>query len=721
MITDANWIGLPKEFEAQCPIFKKLFKTEKSVLKAELSITAIGVYEAVLNGKRVGNFILAPGVTSYSSRLQYQTYDITALLKLSNELTITVGSGWHRGRISVKCENINSAPCAVLVEMSITYTDGEAEKIVTDGSWSVAKSKILQSDIYDGEIYDATLSGQNFLPAAQIDFPKTQLISQEGAYVTEQETVFAAKHIITPKGEHVLDFGQNFAGYPEFTLTAKKGERVRLSFAEILDYEGNFYNENYRSAKAQLEYICTDGEQTFKPHFTYYGFRYIRVDEFPGDISSAAFRGIALYSDMERTGNVKSANAKLNKLFENTLWSQRSNFVDIPTDCPQRDERMGWTGDAQIFCKTASYNYNVLQFFSKWLADVRAEQRKDGAVIDIAPNFWKTQGTSTAWGDVICIVPWQMYLMYGDTKILKDNFDAMKGWVDYITSDSADRYLWTSDKSDENSRSRHYGDWLALDAPYGSYRGITNPDFIATAFYSYSTKLVVKAGKVLGRDVSEYERLYENIIKAAKKTFKKLSTQTDHVLALVFDLCDDKKSVADSLAQLIRENGNKLKTGFVGTPYLLHALSENGYTETAYALLLQEDYPSWLYEVNHGATTIWEHWDGIRDDGQLWSKNMNSYNHYAYGSVMDWVYSVAAGIKPDEAKPGFEKAIISPTANKELGWLDVSLKTSRGTIRSAWTVTDSGIRYEIETPTEAEIIIDGKTHPVGRGSYVFYA
>lgn len=719
MITEAKWIGIPEEYGSVCPKFKRKFCLNQHVKKAELSMTAIGIYEAVLNGRRIGDALFAPGCTSYRTRLQYQCYDITDMLETSNELLVTVGTGWHRGVISAFSPDIHGTPCGLLAQIEILYEDGSKEVIFTDTSWLVAKSNIMSSDFYHGEIYDANYEANDYKPVVSLDLPKHHLIEQRGEVIREQEHLDVAKYIITPRGEHVLDMGQNFAGYPEFKVTAKAGDRVKLSFAEILDYNGNFYNENYRSAKAELEYICCEGEQTYKPHFTFYGYRYIRVDTFPTEINPDDFTGIVVYSDMERTGRIRTSNRLLNRLFENALWSQRSNFIDIPTDCPQRDERMGWTGDAQIFCKAASYNYNVDKFFAKWLEDICAEQWENGAVPDTIPNFWQTWTSNPAWGDIICVAPWRLYLMYGNKKVLADNFEAMKKWIGFITNSTRDTYLWTISEEDKQRHNEHFGDWLALDAPYGSYKGATDDDYIGSIFYAYSTSLVIKAGKVLGEDVSTYESLYGNIVRTIKQRFPVYRLQTECILALYFDICNDKKATAEKLVKLLEENGGKLQTGFVGTPYILYALSENGYVSEAYKLLLQEGYPSWLYEVTHGATTIWEHWDGIRDDGKLWSKDMNSYNHYAYGAVVDWLYSVAAGIKPDENYPGFERAIIEPYPDRSLEWMEASLQTSYGMIRSSWTIQENMVRYEIETPVKSDIIINGKVHSVNQGHYVY--
>ncbi len=720
MLEQAKWIGCGTDMGEVCPEFMRTVEVNGEVKAAVLSITAVGVYEAFLNGTRIGNFVLAPGCTVYRERLQYQDYDVKALLKKENILTVTVGTGWHRGRISEKSMDIHQMPAAVIACLEIIYEDGRTERIATDENWKVRRSRIVFSDFYDGETCDASLPECPYDNVKLLEhMDKKRLIPQEGEIVCEHERLKPVRYFVTPAGERVIDFGQNLAGYVEFHVNAHKGDRVVISHGEILDKEGNVYTDNYRTAKAKQTYICSEGEQTYKPRLTFYGFRYIRLDEFPGEANLNDFTAIALYSDMKRTGRIACGHKGINRLVENTLWSQRSNFIDISTDCPQRDERMGWTGDAQVFCKTASYHYHVLKFFRKWLADVRAEQYEDGMICDVVPNYWKMRRGSAAWGDVIAIAPWQMFLTYGDKKVLEENFDAMKKWVDYITKDSAHPYLWTCKSDQKKLWGKHYGDWLAQDAPYGSYIGATDVDLVASAFYANSASLLVKTGRVLSRDMSEYEELHENIVKTFRQTFE-LHTQTALVLALQFGLTERPEETAAELARMIRGNGNRLQTGFVGTPYLLHVLSENGYKDTAYDLLLQEEFPSWLYEVNRGATTIWEHWDGVRDDGTIWSKDMNSYNHYAYGCVMDWIYEAAAGIRTMAEYPGFEKVRICPLPDERLGWLKVSLETAHGRISSGWVCQEGGVRYEISTPVDAVVVIDGKEHLVGKGDYIFY-
>ena len=714
MLEKALWITSCEDAGDGAVCFRRRFQGIPGK-KTALTVTCLGVYDAYLNGQRVGDFFLAPGCTDYEKRLQAQTYDVSDMIQAENELIVTVGKGWHRSRMIAKREGLFRAPCALIAQL-----DMEKSCIVTDESWEAGLSNVIFNDIWDGETCDASLPETKYGPVRAVDWPRSILISQEGPAVKEQERLSPRAVLLTPKGERVIDFGQEITGSVEISLTARKGGRVVLSCGEMLDRNGNFYNENYRKAQSRMTYICREGQQTWKPRFTFYGFRYIRVDEWPGEADDSNFRAIALYSDMERTGFLRSTNEKLNRLTENTLWSQRGNFVDIPTDCPQRDERMGWTGDAQVFCKAACYHYNAKRFFEKWMGDLRADQRPDGSIPDTVPNFWNIPRSSAAWGDVMTVLPWQVYLMYGDKETLEKNFDAMKGWVDYITGDTLEENLWISPDDSRIMWQKHYGDWLALDAEEGSYHGATPNDLIASAFYAHSTHLLVKAGKALGRDMGEYEALYDRIKAAFKQRFS-LTTQTACALALAFDLTDDRPGAAARLARMIRENGTRLKTGFVGTPHLLYALSENGYADTAYDLLLQEAYPSWLYEVNHGATTIWEHWDGRKEDGSFWSTDMNSFNHYAYGAVADWLYSVAGGIRPDENAPGFARAVIAPVPSPRIQGFEAEYRSVHGPILSKWTNTGHGVRYEISTRVPAEIIIQGEHRQVAPGSYIFYS
>ena len=712
LLEGSKWITYPKyEDETICPVFRKKFDTQGKIKKATLKITSLGSYVAELGGQRIGDFIFAPGWTFYK-RVQLQEYDITSLIVDKNELRVTIGAGWYKGRINIRnrTEMPNVRP-AMICELDIKYANGDKEIIVSDEDWECSLSKITMSDFYDGEHYDANFE-EEFGPVALQDCSFVEIIKQQGEKIIEQDTVRAHRIFKTPKGELVIDFNQNLTGYFEIDLVAKRGERVSLSFAEVLDKDGNFYTENYRSARAEFEYICKDGHQSYKPRLAFWGFRYIRVNSFPDELTLDSIKAIVIHSDIKRTGYLDSSSPLLNKLFKNIIWGQKGNFLDVPTDCPQRDERLGWTGDAQVFVKTASYNYDVEKFFEKWLADLWLEQQREGLIPFVIPQVHERPGSSTAaWSDAATVCPWQIYLTYGNRSILKKQFKSMCTYVDEIGKITKKKDLWYG--------CWHFGDWLGLDAPYGSYVGSSSLDIIGTAYYAYSTSLVIKAGKVIGKNVSKYERLYERIINKAKKTFKEYKTQTECVLALMFGLTDEKEAVAKKLANMLEENQKRLQTGFVGTPYLLHVLSQNGYTELAYDLLLQEQYPSWLYSVKQGATTVWEHWDGINDKGEFWSKDMNSFNHYAYGSVADWVYGVACGIQTVEEFPGFEKIVIAPQPTSKLEWLSAKIETRRGLVSSAWYREGDSFRYEITTPSDTIVIIDGKEHYVTKGTYVF--
>ena len=712
-IKKAGWIRSVKDFGEVCPAFIKEFKCEKEVKKATLYITAMGVYEAFINAERVGEFIMAPGWTAYEEHHRYQEYDVTDMLKADNCIYVTVGKGWYRGElVAWREKNIWGGVTALIASLDVEYEDGSSESIRTDTSWRACESNIRFSEIYDGEVYDAAFSTGEVYDVKYLYASKAPLVPQDGPIVKEQEVIKPIEKIITPKGETVIDFGQNLTGYVRFTINAKKGEKLSYSHAEVLDSDGNFYTANLRSAKASIEYICRDGEQSYKPHHTFMGFRYIRIDKAPEGFSADNVEAVVVHSDMKRTGYFACSNEKLNKLFSNVIWGQKDNFFDVPTDCPQRDERLGWTGDAQVFVKTASYNFDVKDFFKKWLRDLAINQGPDGRVPHVIPNVLGDHTSSAAWGDAAVICPWQIYLTYNDKEVLEEQIESMTLWVEYIRSRGSEEYLWLGD--------RHFADWLAMDAEDGSYRGASNQDFIASAYFAYSTSLLVKALKVLGKDASKYEELYKNVVAAFKEKFNEYNTQTECVLALYFDLCDDRAAVAKKLCELIEKFDNKLTTGFVGTPYLLEALSSNGYTDKAYALLLEEGYPSWLFSVNMGATTIWEHWDGMKADGTMWSTDMNSFNHYAYGSVASWMYENVAGIRIDEEKPGFENVILCPLVTEKLEWAEASIDTKFGTVRSKWYKEGGKTVYEFDVANTATLILPKSGEKqLSKGSYRF--
>lgn len=714
----AKWIRPQKDMGDVCPVIRKRIITDHPVREVWLYITALGVYEGRIGGERIGEYVFAPGWTAYEKRLQYQRYNLTEKWKTENEISFILGKGWYSSPMpgwleSEDKERRRKRRTGLLAEIHILYEDGKEEIIGSDQSWEVGESQIRFSELYDGEVYDANFITNSWESVCVFDGPMNILIPQEGEEIREFGVVQARSIFTTEKGEIIVDFGQEITGYTEISLQAQAGKRVKIQYGEVLDQKGNFYRDNYRSAKAEMTYICRDGWQSWHPHLTFFGFRYIKINEFPGEPMQENFRAICVGSDIKQTGYVICGNQELNQLLSNILWGQRDNFLDVPTDCPQRDERLGWTGDAQVFVKAASYNFDVEKFFVKWLHDLAADQRESGAVGQVIPDYLPDDRESTAWGDAAVICPWQIYQTYGDARVLQEQFESMKGWVDYITKNTSQKFLWTGGV--------HFGDWLGLDAPSGSYCGSSRKDFIASAFYAYSTELLIKSGKIIGRDMSEYEELYRQIVSTFRKAYPVYQTQTEHVLAIQFKLAEDLQKTADLLAKMIVRDGNQIRTGFVGTPYILHTLSRYGYQKLAYTLLLRREYPSWIYSVRKGATTVWEHWDSIKQDGEFWSPDMNSFNHYAYGSVIDWIYEVAAGITHTEENPGFQKAVIEPKADKRLGYLKVSLETRSGKFVSGWSYDDQEkVRYDITTPVSAEIRIKDRTWHVKPGEYVFW-
>ena len=749
MKINAKWITFPGEPTVAALTFRKSLDTDKKIKKATAVASALGIYALYVDGARIGKGVLAPGWTSYKNRVQYQTYDLTGVLTENSVIELGVGQGWAIGYIGhVDTNHCYADKASVIAQIDVVYEDGSRECIVTDDSWDVYTSSVLSSEIYHGETVDLTAPIE-LIGKAEPSNVKSKLVAQVGEWITEQERLAPIELIKTPAGETVIDFGQNMTGYVEVKINAPRGSRIVFDGAEVLDKNGNFYNENYRTAKNLMTYVTSGGDDTFKPTYSFQGFCYIRLIEFPFEtVDLSCFTAIAVNSEMKRTGHFHCGNEKINQLYHNVIWGQKGNYLDVPTDCPQRDERLGWTGDAQVFCRTGAINFDVEKFFEKWLGDMALEQRADGAVFGTVPDCMPTHPTriSAAWGDAACIVPWQMYLAYGNKKNLKKSFPMMKKWVEYMHSTGPEEFLWLT--------GRHYGDWLAMDAGGDMYIGATSADLIGSAFFAHSTGLVIKAGEVLGEDVEYFKELRKNVVKRFREYFmenglpkdiifpltemrngrlstsgagdavRKGMTQTAIVLILHFGLCTDEErpALVSKLAELIADFDGRMTVGFVGAPYILHALSDNGRTDLAYKLLFEERNPSWLYSVTHGATTIWEHWNGIKEDGSFWSKNMNSFNHYAYGSVYDWIFGVSAGIKTVEDAPAYKKVAIAPHPCKELGYIDASIESRNGFIRSAWYYKDDVVYYEVEIPegvTANLTLPSGKTYELTSGSYRF--
>ncbi|HVW94463.1 MAG TPA: glycoside hydrolase family 78 protein [Mucilaginibacter sp.] len=724
----AQWImpGYPEDsVNRPSPLFRKTFSINKKVRTAIAYITAHGLYEAQINGKRVGDAYLTPGWTSYNKRLQYQAYDVTDMLKPgANAAGAELGNGWYRGYFGYNPKpNLYGSDIAVLFQINITYTDGTTATVASDGTWKSSTGPVRFAEIYDGAVIDDRMQQKNWsttnfndkdwFGVKVGDFSKSALIATVNEPVRKHETFKPVRIFKTPLGEQVIDFGQNLVGWVQMKVKGKAGDTVKLSHAEVMDKAGNFYTANLRTARSQDIYILKGGdEETFEPQFTWQGFRYVKVEGYPGDLNPENFTAVALYSDMTPTGTFSCSNTMINQLQHNIQWGQKGNFLDVPTDCPQRDERLGWTGDAQVFSRTATFNMNVHNFFAKWLKDVAADQYPSGSVPFVIPDVLRQHGGelggSTGWADVSTIVPWNMYLAYGDRQILENQYGSMKAWVKYMEGKS---------KNDLWNTGFHFGDWLfySVNDDTDGSSAITSKYLIAQCFYAHSVQLLINAAKVLGKqdDVDYYTALLARVKKAYLNEYVtpngliSSDTQTAYVLALEFDMLPEnlRAQAADRLVSNIRRYGNHLTTGFLGTPYLCHVLSRFGHADVAYRLLLQDTYPSWLYPVKMGATTIWERWDGIRPDGTLETPTMNSYNHYAYGAIGDWMYRVVAGIDTKEDAPGYKGITIKPTIGGGLTNVAADYNTDYGKVSSHWSVEGGKLTMDVEIPANTTATI----------------
>ncbi|MDQ6417946.1 family 78 glycoside hydrolase catalytic domain [Paenibacillus sp. LHD-117] len=720
-----NDAAIPADAEAAF-LLRKGFNLRSDIVSGRVYVTAAGIYELYLNGNKVSEDLFEPGWTSYHHRMQFQTYDVTSYLRNGdNGIGVMLADGWYRGGLGFSGRNYHYGDRrAALVQLHVRYSDGTENVITSDTTWKAATGPVLYSNIYHGEVYDARLErtgwsdplfdDSSWAAVQTVDLGFNQLVAQENWSNVVTEVISPVETIVTPAGDHVLDFGQNMVGRVRFRVNAPAGTVITLQHSEVLDCDGNIYFGNLRSAKQAVTYVTHGGMEEYAPHFTFMGFRYVKVTGYPlqdNQLPIEAFDGEVIHSDMMETGYFECSDERLNQLQRNIKWGQRGNFLDLPTDCPQRDERLGWTGDAQVFISTALFNYQGAPFFMKWLRDLKAEQHEDGGVPYVIPDI-VGGASSAAWGDAAVICPWTVYQYYGDLRLLEEQFESMKKWVEYIRAQGKNEYMWNT--------GFHFGDWLALDAKENSYIGSTPTSLIATAYFAYSTRIVRDAALVLGRseEADRYEGLYQNVRQSFQDEFVTKTgrvaspTQTAHVLALVFDLVDEhvKKRVAADLNDMIVENDYHLSTGFVGTPYLCFALSNHGYHTTAVRLLMQESYPGWLYSVSKGATTIWEHWDSIKPDGSFWSDDMNSFNHYSYGAVGDWMYKKVAGLDFSTTVPGFKRTRIAPLfGSTKLTFAKASYLSMYGQVESSWRIIGDRIELEAIIPanTSAEIVLMG--------------
>ncbi|MCR5278937.1 MAG: glycoside hydrolase family 78 protein [Lachnospiraceae bacterium] len=724
------------------PLFRKETELAGKPVSARLSICGLGVYEAYINGKKVGDEYLAPYYNDYNLWRQYQTYDVTDLLKKGmNCIGVMLGNGWYKGRFGFidGLDKLYGDTNHLICELRVTYANGKTVIIPSDESWLCAPSPVVKSSIYDGEVWDARkeIEGWNkpgncdkaFVPSKIYKGGRSDLlVPRLSLPVKAMHTVKPVKIIATKAKETVIDFGQEFTGWVEFNCNEPAGKEIFFQFGEILQ-DDKFYNDNLRSAKQEYKYISAGPCAKVRPHFTFYGFRFMKVQGMK-NVDLKDFKGIVLYSDMRDTGVIETSNKKINRLFLNAKWGQRGNFLDVPTDCPQRDERMGWTGDAQVFSQTAAFNMYTPAFYRKFMYDTLLIQREyKGVVPHVVPDILGQIGRITAqkknrrnhpamapegacaWSDAGTVIPWTVYRTYGDKVLLADQYENMKAWTDSIRRVDVEKcggkYLWAA--------GFHYGDWLALDNYHkGSSFGATDNFFVATAYYYYSTTLTARAAKVLGKkkDCEYYTDLAEHIKEAFIKEYYTstgrlaVDTQTAYALVLWLDLIPEgaRQRQIDRLVEKIHEEKDHLTTGFVGTPILCPVLTENGHADLAYTLLLNEDFPSWLYEVNMGATTIWERWNSVLPDGKISDTGMNSLNHYAYGSVVEWMYRFMCGIDTSDDKPGFEHFTVRPFTDARFKHACASFESPKGLIRSSWEKKDKGILFKVEVPfdTEAE-------------------
>ncbi len=706
------------------------FAARKHVSAARIYATALGAYELFLNGHRVGDQILSPGWTDFRQHVVYQAYDVTALLRNGqNALAALLAPGWYTTPLEWQGQGFNygKTPPALRAQLRLEYKDGSVDWVVSDESWKADVSPILTAEIYDGETYDERRAqakwddasfDDNKWKAAELVTPNEPVIEWQYFQPIRQEKVLTAKSLTSPSaGVYVYDFGQNFSGVGRVRLKGSAGTDAKLRFAEVVNADGSLYIDNLRTAKATDHFIFAgQGEREYQPQFTYHGFRYLEVSGVAESPKLEDVQGVVFHTDAPFTATLKTGSAMLNQLWNNIVWGQRSNFVGVPTDCPQRDERLGWTADAQVFWRAASYNMNLTAFSRKYGADLRGTQSGTAMYGIFAPGVLTSHsGSGTGWSDAGVVVPWTSWIQTGDREVIDENWVAMENYLAAIEAANPD-YLW------RKAYGIPFADWLSPE-------GITPVDLIATAYWAYDVTLMRQMAHLTGRTDAEkkYGQLFDKIRVAFNKAYvhadgfvggvppqpvfasgaekpmseQPVETQTGYVLALHMDLLDEnlRKLAGQRLVDRISANHGQLGTGFLGTPYLLGALTDTGHLDVAYHLLLNKDYPSWGYLVEHGATTMWERWNSDQMRGD---PGMNSYNHYAYGAVADWIYGYAAGIDATPEDPGFHTIRLHPNFDRTLGSLDFSYESRYGMIHSAWTTNANGAEWNLNIPANSK-------------------
>lgn len=721
----------PESDARRATLVRQGFRVDGEIARARLYATAHGLYDAEINGIRVGSDTLSPGWTVYRERLRYYTYDVTDLLhEGENALGAWVGDGWYRGRLGWRGghRNVFGRDLSFLGQLEITYTDGTRQTLATDDSWKGAPSPILRSGIYDGEDHDARLEvpgwstaafdDSGWVPVAVRDRDPGTLVAPTGPPVRVIEEVTPVAVLTSPSGARILDFGQNLVGRVRIRVTGPRGATVTLRTAEVLQ-GGEIYTRPLRSARSTDHYTLAgrpDGEE-WEPRFTFHGFRYVEVDGWPGNVDADAAAGAltarVLHTDLERTGWFACSDPHVEQLHRNVVWSMRGNFVDIPTDCPQRDERVGWTGDIQVFGPTASTLFDVSGMLSGWLRDVEADQLPDGTVSWFVPvipthKVWDPIRPGAAWGDVATLLPWTLHQRFGDVGVLATQFESARRWVDKVASVAGPDRLW--------NEGFQLGDWLDPAAPpQDPGAGRTDRYLVATAYFARSAQAVADMARVLGRsaDAARYATLAAEVASAFRTAYvlpdgtMTSDAQTAYALAIVFDLLPDPALRARAgvrLAELVRADGNRIATGFVGTPLVCDALTLTGHTDAAYDLLLEKGCPSWLYQVVQGATTVWERWDALLPDGTVNPGTMTSFNHYALGAVVDWLHRSVAGLAP--ADPGYRRIRFAPRPGGGLTHASAKQRTPYGEASIAWRIEQDELQVDLVVPVGATAELD---------------
>ena len=752
-MTSTPWLAAmisPEQDFDGAPLLRKEFTLEEGhgdVVRATLRATAFGVYEAFINGAPVGPDVLSPGWSSYEWRLRYRSYDVTSLMGPATVIGVELGNGWYRGRLAWHgMSNLYGDELGFFGQLDIEFADGHVQTVASDSSWQAGPSATTFNDLYDGQTIDARrrpagwskpgfAPGTDWTGVRKVAFDGGRLAEPVGPPVVRAGVVRPVEIFASPSGKMLVDFGQNLVGWLRFTVQGESGHAITVRHAEVLEF-GELGVRPLRSAKATDTFVLSGGEDFFEPTKTFHGFRYAEITGWPGTLTERDIEAVVVHSDLERTGTFECSNELVNQLHRNIAWGLKGNFLDLPTDCPQRDERLGWTGDIAVFAPTSAYLYDVKGFLQDWLLDLAAEQQAaDGLVPITVPDILKycpqppefpAPESSALWSEASVWVPWALWEAYGDLSVLANQYASMASHTRRVEGLLSPAGLWDS--------GFQFGDWLDPDAaPDQPWAAKADTGVVATACMYRTARLTAKAAGLLGKhdDEAYFEALAgrvraafaEHYVAAGGTIFSDCTTV--YALAIAFDILatpELRDFAGNRLAELVRDNDYRVSTGFAGTPFITHALTDTGHVDEAYRLLLEEGCPSWLYPVTMGATTVWERWDSMLPDGTINPGEMTSFNHYALGAVADWMHKAIGGIRPLE--PGYARVLIAPQPGEGISWAKTSLKTPHGVVRVEWTLDDGGFRLEATVPdgVAADVVLpDGARHTIGGGTRSFRA